>query len=222
MKAVFDDYYKDYDNWYDTPVGAFVDALETECAFSLLRPAGGMRILDAGCGTGNYSVKLARMGASVTGIDISSAMLKLAGEKKTRNNLDITFMQADCETVVFDGRFDGIISMAVFEFLTNPAGAYANLKQYLKPGAPFIIGTIQKGGAWQELYTSPQFKDSVYAGARFLSREDVESFDRDCFAGLRECLYIPPGETEYTPEAENIYRKKTAKGGFLCVKFLKK
>ncbi|MDR2072835.1 MAG: class I SAM-dependent methyltransferase [Spirochaetaceae bacterium] len=222
MKAVFDEYYKDYDSWYDTPAGAFVDALETECAFSLLQPAKGMRILDAGCGTGNYSVKLARMGALVTGIDISPAMLKLAEEKKTQNNLAITFIQADCETAAFDGCFDGIISMAVFEFLANPAGAYANLKQYLKPGAPFVIGTIQKGGAWQKLYTSSQFKDSVYAGACFLSREDVESFDRNGVAASRECLYIPPGEKEYTIKAENTYRKKTTKGGFLCVKFLKK
>jgi 2-polyprenyl-3-methyl-5-hydroxy-6-metoxy-1,4-benzoquinol methylase len=220
MKVLFDDYYEDYDSWYDTPAGAFVDALETECAFSLLQPVKGMRILDAGCGTGNYSVKLARMGASVAGIDISSAMLKLAGEKKAQKNLDITFMQTDCETAVFDGCFDGIISMAVFEFLSNPAGAYANLKQYLKPGAPFVIGTIQKGGAWQELYS--QFKNSVYAGARFLSQEDVKSFDRDCFAGSRECLYTPPGEKEYTLETEDAYGKKGVRGGFLCVKFMKK
>ena len=34
-KYVFDDFYADYDSWYQTPMGAFVDRVETDCALGL-------------------------------------------------------------------------------------------------------------------------------------------------------------------------------------------
>ena len=40
-----------------------------------------MTILDAGCGTGNFSIKLAERGAHVTGIDLSTEMMAVAREK---------------------------------------------------------------------------------------------------------------------------------------------
>jgi ubiquinone/menaquinone biosynthesis C-methylase UbiE len=222
--AIFDEYFTDYDSWYNTASGAFADTLETECMFSLLQPKKGMKILDAGCGTGNFSIKLAKMGVSVVGIDISLSMLKLAHEKNVNNNLDITFMNADCETITFDDKvqFDGIISISAFEFMENPINAYNNLKKYLKIGAPFVIGIIQKGSDWHKLYTSPQFKDAVYAKANFLSLEDVMSFDRNGYVDSKQCLFIPPDEKEYNMELENNYKEIILKGGFLCVKFLKK
>jgi 2-polyprenyl-3-methyl-5-hydroxy-6-metoxy-1,4-benzoquinol methylase len=222
--VLFDDYSTDYDSWYDTSPGAFVDMLETECAFSLLEPKSGMKILDVGCGTGNFTIKLAKMGLSVIGIDISTAMLDLARAKNSNNQLDVTFINADCETASFDksAQFDGIISMAAFEFIKNPVDVYNNLKQYLKTDAPFVIGTIQNGSDWHKLYTSSQFGNSVYSRANFLSLDDMVSFDRECYADSKQCLFIPPNEKEYTLEAENDYKKTTAKGGFLCVKFVKK
>jgi 2-polyprenyl-3-methyl-5-hydroxy-6-metoxy-1,4-benzoquinol methylase len=164
------------------------------------------------------------MGLSLVGIDISSSMLNLAREKSVKNNLNITLMNTDCETITFDKniQFDGIISVAAFEFMKNPVKVYNNLKQYLKINAPFIIGTIQKGSDWHKLYTSSQFKDTVYANANFLSLEDIRSFDRECYVGSKQCLFIPPTEKEYTVEAENNYEKTVEKGGFLCVKFQKK
>ena len=39
-----------------------------------MKPEKGMRILDVGCGTGNFSIKLAKMGLDVTGIDVSEKM----------------------------------------------------------------------------------------------------------------------------------------------------
>jgi 2-polyprenyl-3-methyl-5-hydroxy-6-metoxy-1,4-benzoquinol methylase len=183
-----------------------------------------MKILDAGCGTGNFSIKLAKMGVSVVGIDISSSTLNLAHKKNANNNLDITFMNTDCETITFDDKaqFDGIISISAFEFMKNPINVYNNLKKYLKIGAPFIIGTIQKESDWYKLYTSSQFKDTVYAKANFLSLEDIMSFDRKCYIDSKQCLFIPPGEKEYNMEVENNYKRIILKGGFLCVKFLKR
>lgn len=85
--SVFDKDSSTYDQWYSTPLGKHADEAETRCALELLKPTAGMRILDAGCGTGNFSLGLARLGCSVTGIDISEKMLAFAREKAQREQL---------------------------------------------------------------------------------------------------------------------------------------
>ena len=62
--AVFDKKADDYDRWYESKLGKFVDKVETELAFSLLNPFPN-EILDMGCGTGNFSIKLAEKGCKV-------------------------------------------------------------------------------------------------------------------------------------------------------------
>ncbi len=47
--------------------GRHVDEVETGCGLGLLAPSPGMKILDAGCGTENLNLMLARMECSVTG-----------------------------------------------------------------------------------------------------------------------------------------------------------
>ena len=69
--AVFDQYATDYDGWYNEKRGSFVDKVETELAFKLLEIKRGMKVLDFGCGTGNFSIKLDKMGCNVTGVDVS-------------------------------------------------------------------------------------------------------------------------------------------------------
>ena len=51
----------------------------------------GKRILDIGCGTGLLSVKLAKQGAEVTGVDLSADMLAVAEERAQALSLPIEF-----------------------------------------------------------------------------------------------------------------------------------
>ncbi|AMP20963.1 hypothetical protein AZF37_07130 [endosymbiont 'TC1' of Trimyema compressum] len=74
--AIFDKDASIYDAWFDMKLGKYADVVETAIAFDLLKPQKGMRILDVGCGTGNFSIKLAKLGCEVTGIDVSEEMLK--------------------------------------------------------------------------------------------------------------------------------------------------
>src|ERR1051325_9609955 len=52
-------------------------------------------ILDIGCGTGSLSIVLAELGHTVTGIDLSPAMISLAQTKAATHGLQIEFKVID-------------------------------------------------------------------------------------------------------------------------------
>lgn len=85
--AIFDEISGSYDSWYNTKLGAFADKVEAELVMGKSRLLSGMQVLDAGCGTGNFSIKLAKLGCRVTGIDVSSGMLEEA-LKKPGNDIE--------------------------------------------------------------------------------------------------------------------------------------
>jgi magnesium-protoporphyrin O-methyltransferase len=71
----------------------------------------GMRVLDAGCGTGAASVELARRGATVVGIDLSPTLLDLARERLPGDVAGrIEFIAGDM-LAAGQGRFDHAIAM---------------------------------------------------------------------------------------------------------------
>lgn len=58
--TAFDRLASRYDTWYTTPLGAFADARQKEAIFALAGVRPGEWALDVGCGTGNYTLALAR------------------------------------------------------------------------------------------------------------------------------------------------------------------
>ena len=93
--------YDEFAEWYEQWIG---DAPPLIAAHGGLLPAvTGERVLDIACGQGRMSRYLARLGAEVTGVDISSAML---GKARTQGPDDITYIRADVtgRPVWWDGR----------------------------------------------------------------------------------------------------------------------
>src|SRR5712692_10217541 len=80
--------------WSDhTQRGFDVHRLEVNnpAFFELVGDLSGLRVLDAGCGDGYHTQMLARMGARVTGVDISDAMLATAHEGEKQEPLGIHY-----------------------------------------------------------------------------------------------------------------------------------
>lgn len=226
MENVFNHFYQDYDAWYTTAMGSFVDALESEALFDLLPVTPQMKILDVGCGTGNYSLKMAKMGAQVTGIDIAPNMLAQAKEKAGADTgaSPVTFAQMEASALAYaDNSFDAAISMAAFEFMPDVQRTFQEMLRVVRPGGIIAIGTIQKGGDWYKLYTSPACADTAYAYAHFLTEADLKSLDPAHYRASRQCLYVAPGLAgeAYTKEQETRYKESGKKGGFVCVSFQK-
>ncbi len=101
----------------------------------------GFKILDYGCGNGWLSVQLAKTGAEVCGIDISSALIKKANELKAKHGLSdgISFHEMPAENLTFpDAYFDVIAGSAVLHH-TELDAALRNIARVLKPGGRAVF-----------------------------------------------------------------------------------
>ena len=217
--AFFDSIADEYDAWYESPLGAFADKVETKLAFSLLEPKNGMRILDAGCGTGNFSLKLHNMGCDVTGIDMSQKMLAAAKRKAGENGAKIDFSNMDIYDLKFnDEAFDGVFCMAAFEFIEYPEKALNELLRVTKKGSRVLIGTINRESPWGRLYRSPEFKqNSIFKYANFKTLADLKSIRSESVEAAGECLYMPPDAKPEEINMENELRfSQFGEGGFVC------
>lgn len=96
------------------------------------------RILEIGCGTGNYTRILLERGYEVTALDISEDMLKVAREKCA-----CEFIDGDIRDISINNKFDGCIAMfAVLGYITENSGmikALSNVHKHLKPEGIFIF-----------------------------------------------------------------------------------
>jgi 2-polyprenyl-3-methyl-5-hydroxy-6-metoxy-1,4-benzoquinol methylase len=99
-------------------------------------------ILDAGCGTGQMSLFLARAGRRVVGADIARASLRLAAAAAKRFELDgVRFVQTDLHCPALrKGAFDVVYSSGVLHHTPDPRAAFARVAQLARPGGWIVLG----------------------------------------------------------------------------------
>ncbi len=112
-------------------------------AVELLAPAPGGRLLDAGCGTGDMTRRLAAAvapGGSVVGVDASETMLAEAERRSTDATLTVELCRGDITCLDLpDGSFDGAYSERVFQHLDRPEVALAALVRVTRPGGRIAV-----------------------------------------------------------------------------------
>ncbi len=107
----------------------------------------GMRVLDAGCGTGALAVEMARRGAAVIAVDLASTLLETA---RQRLPADVVSGQAGCGSVEFHtgdmlgaehGEFDYIVAMdsLIHYRLSDVLGVLGNLTARTRRGILFTF-----------------------------------------------------------------------------------
>ncbi len=99
---------------YDQLMGDWDQALTraAEWLDNILRPLGVQSVLDCTCGTGLQSIALAKRGYTVTGIDISQAMLRKARENAKREGVAVRWVRSDIRTLQSDVKqcFDAVVT----------------------------------------------------------------------------------------------------------------
>jgi SAM-dependent methyltransferase len=136
MQARYDEFAEWYEQWVCDvpPVIAAQDGL--------LPAVTGDRVLDIGCGQGRMSRHLAGLGAEVTGVDISAAML---GRARAAGPDNITYIHADVtrDLAWWNGRpFDGCTCEMALMDIDDLAGALAAVTAVLRPGGWFVASIV--------------------------------------------------------------------------------
>ncbi|MHB0773282.1 SAM-dependent methyltransferase [Bradyrhizobium sp. 5.13L] len=145
--------------------------------------ADGQTILELGCGWGSLSLWMARQfpHAKVTAVSASQAQrAHVEGEARRRGLLNLRAVAADMNVFAPDGQFDRIVSVEMFEQMTNWRKLMMRVRSWLGPEGRFFMHTVTHRSGSQLF--DPRDGDDwiaqhVFTGGLIPSHHLVRQFD---------------------------------------------
>jgi SAM-dependent methyltransferase len=126
-----------YEAWYASPRGQRAAAAERALIEWLLAPfPQAARVLDVGCGTGDFTGWLASRGARVVGLDRAPAML--AALRRRHPRLPVVLADAHC-VPVRRAAVDVAVLVTTLEFLEQPGAALAEAVRVARHGVVLVV-----------------------------------------------------------------------------------
>lgn len=119
-------------------------------------------VLEIGPGPGYVGLELANKlhPLSLTGCEISPAMIKFAEKNANEYGIPARYVQGSCTKMPFeDESFDSVISNGSMHEWENPLHAFAEIHRVLRPGGRYCITDLRRN-------IRPMFKALMYYAAR--------------------------------------------------------
>lgn len=165
-----------YPRWVTMPSGIKAACTDDFPQVQALGKGDGLKILVAGCGTGQHSIQVAQQfpNAEVLAIDLSLASIGYAKRKTLELGLtNIEYAQADIMQLAGIGRvFDVIESAGVLHHLADPLAGWKILLSLLRPGG------VMRLGLYSELA-----RQHIVAARRFIAERGYTPSAE----GIRQC-----------------------------------
>jgi 2-polyprenyl-6-hydroxyphenyl methylase/3-demethylubiquinone-9 3-methyltransferase len=158
-------------------------------AFSILPsesdPLKNLKILDVGCGGGILCEPLARLGATVTGIDASPKAIAAAKQHALKNSLNISYHCGAIESFQ-EQDFDVVLALEIIEHVDNPADFIKMCSKKLKKESLFFVSTLNK--TWQSYVKAILAAEHIlgwipkgtHDWKKFISPSDLAALLREC------------------------------------------
>lgn len=124
----------------------------------------GKHVADIGCGGGLLSEAMAKRGAQVTGVDMSTEVLDVARLHLLESSpLQVTYLQMTAEELAqgSPGSFDAVTCMELLEHVPDPALLIAACARLAKPGGSVIVSTLNR---------TPRAFLTAIVGAEYLTK----------------------------------------------------
>ena len=200
IEGMFDNIAKDYDS-LNHIMSLSIDKIWRRKAIKKIKDAGeAPRVLDVACGTGDFSIAIAKAvrKGEVIGVDISKEMLEVMRQKVLKNKLESIISQevGDGEALRFpEGSFDRVVNaFGIRNFEDRDKGLREALR-VLKPGGRLVILELSR----------PQnriirwFYDLYFLHILPIIGGKV-SGDKAAYAYLPASVKAFPGKKEFTDE----------------------
>jgi 2-polyprenyl-6-hydroxyphenyl methylase/3-demethylubiquinone-9 3-methyltransferase len=108
-------------------------------------PLAGLDVLDVGCGGGLLCEPLARLGANVTGIDLSAANLVVARRHAVLRGLNVTYRETSAEQLAADREaYDLVCVMEVVEHVADQQSFLITCASLVRPGGGLVLATLNR------------------------------------------------------------------------------
>ena len=114
------------------------------------QPLNNLSVLDIGCGGGLLSEPMARLGATVTGIDASARNIAVAGLHAESQGLAIDYRATTAEALVEEpARFDIVLALEIVEHVADVDLFLRSSGTLVKPGGLLFLSTLNRTAkAW--------------------------------------------------------------------------
>lgn len=157
-----------YRRWYESTLGSATDADEKDVVFGLATIKPGERILDLGCGDGNYTRPAAEDADLAVGLDRSLAMLH-AAHARLAHVENAPLVQGEATRLPFkDASFDVVIAVTVLCFSQDPEALLHEALRVLRPRGRLVLGELGRFSVWALLRRfKGLFRRSIYRSTRF-------------------------------------------------------
>ncbi len=173
----------------------------------------GSTVVDIGCGGGILSESMARLGASVTGIDMAEGPLSVARLHQVESGTNVEYLQSTAEILASEhpGQFDVVTCLEMLEHVPSPSTVIAACTELVRPGGDIFFSTINRNlksflfaivGAEYVLRLLPA---GTHEYAKFIRPSELATWSRHCGLQLQSSigLHYNPLTREYSL-GENI------------------
>lgn len=196
---------------------------------TMLPDVDGKRVLDAGCGIGDYAEWFLERGAEVVGVDASSEAITVArrrfGERATFYQGDLT----DPLAFASDDEFDLVFSNLVFGHIERWRPALEEFRRVLAPDGAVVLTAIhpirryrRHGDELESYYEIDSYlldwdDTGIFVEQYHRPIEEVVAAFTESGFGIRDFREITP-ERAYKEENPERYETATTEPDTLCVR----
>jgi 2-polyprenyl-3-methyl-5-hydroxy-6-metoxy-1,4-benzoquinol methylase len=129
--------------WEAVPEGLRPERFELRLQFLLGEVSAGERILDVGCGEGQFAARLADAGAAVLAADVAQEPLRRAARRHP--GLELHLLAAEADWDLPDAAFDAVWAGEVIEHVADTARWVSEVRRVLTPGGTLLVTTPAHG-----------------------------------------------------------------------------
>lgn len=106
----------------------------------------GKTVIDVGCGGGILTESMAKMGAIVTGIDMSEPALNVAKLHQHESGLQIDYRLATVEQLASEQpeKYDVVTCLEMLEHVPDPSSIIQSCANLVKPGGDIFFSTLNR------------------------------------------------------------------------------